>query len=107
MKLSEVQNDSPTTLKLSDIQKTQEKPKAPETPFGEKAIEFVRPTVQALGTVGGGALGGIGGTAVGPVGTALGTVGGASAGYAASKKGLDVLEEALGYKKSPTAKEAI
>jgi len=91
----------------SKYSQTKEKPKAPETPFGEKAIEFVRPTVEALGTVGGGILGGGGGTVLGPVGTALGTVGGAGAGYATAKKGLDVLEESLGYKKSPTAREAI
>lgn len=60
-------------------------------PIGRRAIQMARPTVEALGTVGGAALG----TAGAP---GLGTLLGAGAGYSATKGGLDVLEEALGYK---------
>jgi hypothetical protein len=81
---------------------------APEKPLGQKAMEyFVTPALEAVGTVGGGAIGGIGGTAVGPVGTALGTVAGAGTGYATGKKLGELAEEALGYRKSPTASEAV
>jgi hypothetical protein len=71
-----------------------------EVPFGRRAIEFVRPTVEALGGVGGAALG----TPLGPVGA----IGGAGLGYGAAKTGLDVLETALGYRQGPsTALEAV
>ncbi len=71
-----------------------------EVPFGRRAIEFVRPTVEALGGVGGAALG----TPLGPVGA----VGGAGLGYGLAKGGLDVLETALGYRQGPrTALEAV
>jgi hypothetical protein len=72
-----------------------------EVPMGRRVIEFVRPTVEALGAVGGGLLGGGGGMLAGPVGTALGGVAGAGMGYAAAKGGLDVLSQALGYEKPP------
>jgi hypothetical protein len=68
---------------------------ATEIPFGRKAIEFVRPTVEALGSVGGAALG----TPAGP----LGIVGGAGLGYGLAKGGLDTLETALGYRQGPTS----
>jgi hypothetical protein len=71
-----------------------------EVPFGRRAIEFVRPTVEALGGVGGAALGT-------PLGLA-GAIGGASLGYGLAKGGLDVLETALGYRQGPsTALEAV
>ena len=71
-----------------------------EVPFGRRAIEFVRPTVEALGGVGGAALG----TPLGPAGA----IGGAGLGYGLAKGGLDVLETALGYRQGPsTALEAV
>lgn len=80
-----------------------------EVPIGRRAIQFVRPTVEAVG----GALGGVAGAAAGtfgagPVGTAAGGVLGAGLGYGAAKTGLDVLEQALGYQAPPkSATEAI
>jgi hypothetical protein len=76
-------------------------PPAPEAiPFGRRAIQFVRPTVEALGAAGGATLG----TSVGP----LGTVGGAGLGYGLAKGGLDVLEQTMGYQQPPsTASEAL
>jgi hypothetical protein len=65
-------------------------------PIGRRAIQMARPTVEALGTVGGAALG----TAGAP---GLGTLLGAGAGYSAAKGGLDALEEALGYKQPPAS----
>lgn len=72
---------------------------APEQPMMQQAIGMVRPTVEALGGVGGAALG----TPLGP----LGMVGGAGLGYGIAKTGLDALEQALGYQKAPTATEAL
>jgi len=70
-----------------------------EVPTGRKVIEMVRPTVEALGGVAGGALG----TPLGPVGV----MGGAGLGYGIAKGGLDVAEQMLGYQKPPSsAKEA-
>jgi hypothetical protein len=74
------------------------RPKAPQAlpktvPMGKRVMDFVRPTVEALGSVGGGALG----TALGP----LGMVGGAGLGYGAAKGGMDTLETALGYRQGP------
>ena len=60
-------------------------------PIGRRVIEVARPTVEALGTVGGAALG----TAGAP---GFGTLAGAGLGYGAAKGGLDALEEALGYR---------
>lgn len=71
---------------------------ASEVPMGRRAIELVRPTVEALGTVGGAAIG----TAGAP---GLGTLLGAGAGYSAARGGLDVLEEKLGYKQPPASLE--
>lgn len=67
--------------------------KQAETPkeksFGEKAFEFAEPTVEALGTAGGAALG----TALGPAGT----VGGAGLGYAMSREAMRLAKEKMGY----------
>jgi hypothetical protein len=57
--------------------------------FGEKAIEFIEPTAEALATVGGGAAGSF----LGPVGT----VAGAGLGYGMSKEALQLAKEKLGY----------
>jgi hypothetical protein len=69
-------------------------------PTGRDVIQMVRPTVEALGGVGGAIVG----TPLGP----LGTVGGAGLGYGLAKGGLDTLETALGYRQGPgTAEEAV
>ena len=60
-------------------------------PVGRRIIEGIRPTVEALGGAGGAVLG----TALGP----FGTVGGAGLGYGLAKGGLDIAEQAMGYKK--------
>lgn len=59
----------------------------------QSIIQTVRPTVEAIGSVAGGAAG----TALGPVGT----VAGAGLGYGMSKGALDQLERYLGYRPSP------
>jgi hypothetical protein len=66
-----------------------------EVPMGRRAIQMVRPTVEALGSAGGAVLG----TPAGP----LGIVGGAGLGYGLAKGGLDTLETALGYRQGPTS----
>jgi hypothetical protein len=58
----------------------------------EEKLQFVRPTVETLGSIAGGAAG----TALGPVGT----VAGAGLGYGISKGALDQLERYLGYRPS-------
>jgi hypothetical protein len=69
-------------------------------PTGRDVIQFVRPTVEALGSAGGAIVG----TPAGP----LGIVGGAGLGYGLAKGGLDTLETALGYRQGPgTAEEAV
>jgi hypothetical protein len=65
-----------------------DKPKK-EKSFGEKAFEVVEPTAEALGTIGGAALG----TPLGPAGV----VGGAGLGYAMTREGLRLGKEKLGY----------
>jgi len=88
----------------------------PTTPLGQRAIQMVRPTVEALGTVAGGVIGGgtgaVGGSVVpGPgtvAGGTLGAVTGAGLGYGIAKGGLDLLEQSLGYREGPkTAQEAL
>ena len=64
-----------------------------DVPTGRKVIDFIRPTVEVLGGAGGAVLG----TALGPPGV----VGGAGLGYGLAKGGLDVVEQALGYRKPP------
>lgn len=71
-------------------------PAVSEVPLGRRAIQFVRPTVEAVGAAGGAALG----TAGAP---GLGTVVGAGLGYGLTKGGLDVLEQALGYQRAPSS----
>lgn len=74
---------------------------AAPTPMGQRAIQFIRPTAEALGSAGGAVLG----TAAAP---GLGTVTGAGLGYGLAKGGLDVLEQALGYQRAPsTVEEAL
>lgn len=70
-------------------------PKQEEIPMGRRAIEFARPTVEALGGAGGALVG----TPLGPAGA----VGGAGLGYGLAKGGLDVLEQALGYQRAPAS----
>lgn len=64
-----------------------------DVPTGRKVIDFIRPTIEVLGGAGGAVLG----TALGPPGV----VGGAGLGYGLAKGGLDVVEQALGYRKPP------
>lgn len=71
-------------------------PAMQEVPLGRRAIQFVRPTVEAAGAVGGGLLGT-------PAAPGLGTVVGAGLGYGLAKGGLDVLEQALGYQRAPSS----
>lgn len=61
---------------------------------GQQVLQFVRPTIEALGTTGGAVLG----TPLGPAGT----VGGAGLGYALTQEGLRLAEEALGYREPRT-----
>jgi hypothetical protein len=69
-------------------------PAAPsEIPMGRRAIQMIRPTVEALGSAGGAIVG----TPAGP----LGIVGGVGLGYGLAKSGLDIAEQMLGYQKAP------
>jgi hypothetical protein len=65
---------------------------------GQQVLEFVRPTISAVGTTLGGIAGTAAGTPLGPVGMATGGVGGAGLGYAMTEEGLRLVEEALGYR---------
>jgi hypothetical protein len=83
-------------------------PTSTKKSFGEKAIEFIEPTAEALGTAGGAVLGGGAGTlAGGPVGAALGGVAGAGLGYGATKEFLQNIKEKAGYVPTRTGKELI
>ena len=76
-------------------------PAQPAQPsMAQRAISFVRPTVEALGAAGGAVVG----TPLGPAGT----VGGAGLGFGLAKGGLDVLEQMAGTRQAPaTAGEAL
>lgn len=75
-----------------------------EVPMGRRVIQFVRPTVEALGGAGGALLGGAAGTfGGGPVGTIAGGMAGGGLGYGLAKSGLDVLEQRLGYTRPPAS----
>ena len=69
---------------------------AKKTPFGQQAIQFIRPTVEALGGVGGALLGT-------PAAPGFGTVVGAGLGSGAAKGALDLLEQGLGYRQAPAS----
>ena len=77
-------------------------PAQPELTTGQKIYQAVRPyvapTVEALGAVGGGIVGGGAGTVLGPVGTATGAVGGAGLGYGMAKELLELGDVYLGGK---------
>ena len=91
-----------------DISDLPAPPKSTKKPFGQKAIEFIEPTAEALGTAGGAVLGGGAGTlAGGPVGTALGGVAGAGLGYGATKELLQNVKEKMGYVPTRTGKELV
>lgn len=72
-------------------------PPQQEKPFGQKAIEFLEPTAEMLGTVGGGALG----AGLGPAGA----VGGAGLGYALTRGGIQTAKEMLGYQQPRTPQQ--
>jgi hypothetical protein len=59
---------------------------------------YVAPTVEALGAGAGGLIGAGAGTALGPVGTATGAVGGAGLGYGIAKEALELADVYLGGK---------
>jgi hypothetical protein len=61
---------------------------------GQQVLQFARPTIEALGTAGGAALG----VPLGPAGI----VGGAGLGYGMTQEGLRLLEEQLGYREPRT-----
>lgn len=90
---------APTRGGKSDISDLPKPPSPAKQPsMGERALEFVEPTVEAVGTVGGGLLG----TSLGP----LGTVGGAGLGYGIARQGMQLAREQLGYAQPRTLKEA-
>lgn len=66
---------------------------------GKTAIEFAEPTIEALGTIGGGFLG----TPLGP----LGTVGGAGLGYGIAKEVTGGLKRMAGYEPERTGAQKI
>jgi hypothetical protein len=66
----------------------------PRMTTGQQVLQFARPTIEALGTAGGAALGA-------PLGPA-GIVGGAGLGYGMTQEGLRLLEEQLGYREPRT-----
>jgi hypothetical protein len=66
----------------------------PRMTLGQQAMQFVRPTIEAVGT----GLGAIAGTPLGP----LGTVAGAGLGYGITQEGLRLAEETLGYREPRT-----
>lgn len=72
-------------------------PAVSEVPFGRRAVQFVRPAVEAAGSIGGVMLG----APLGPPGA----VAGAGLGYGAAKTGLDILEQSLGYQQPPSSAE--
>lgn len=71
----------------SDISDLPPPPKQPS--FGERALEFIEPTVEAVGAGGGALLG----TPLGPAGV----VGGAGLGYGISREAMQLAREKLGY----------
>lgn len=75
------------------LQSMDSAPPKKEKPTGQKIIEFVEPTIEAAGAVGGGILG----VPLGPVGA----VGGAGLGYGIARGGLNLLKEYLGYQAPP------
>ena len=82
--------------------------KPTEKSFGQKAIEFLEPTAEALGTAGGALIGGTAGTfGAGPVGTAVGGAVGAGLGYGAAKEIVQNIKEKLGYAPVRTGKQLI
>ena len=82
--------------------------KPTEKSFGQKAIEFLEPTAEALGTAGGALIGGTAGTfGAGPVGTAVGGAVGAGLGYGAAKEIGQNIKEKLGYAPVRTGKQLI
>ena len=82
--------------------------KPTEKSFGQKAIEFLEPTAEALGTAGGALIGGTAGTFVaGPLGTAVVGTAGAGLGYGAAKEIVQNIKEKLGYAPVRTGKQLI
>ena len=82
--------------------------KPTEKSFGQKAIEFLEPTAEALGTAGGALIGGTAGTfGAGPVGTAVVGAAGAGLGYGAAKEIVQNIKEKLGYAPVRTGKQLI
>ena len=82
--------------------------KPTEKSFGQKAIEFLEPTAEALGTAGGALIGGTAGTfGAGPVGTAVVGAAGAGLGYGAAKEIGQNIKEKLGYAPVRTGKQLI
>lgn len=72
-----------------------------------KARQVAGPTIEMLGAVGGGALGGTAGAVGGPVGVAAGGVGGAGLGYGIAKEALEAADVALGLKKPRQGAEIV
>lgn len=90
--------DKPKAAWEKDLDAVTADPK--EKTFGQKAIEFVEPTVEALGALGGGALG-----LASPI--PGGTVIGAALGYGIAKGGVRSAKQFLGYEKPQNALGAL
>lgn len=83
-----------------------------EPSMGQRIYQTVRPyvapTVEALGAVGGGLLGGTAGTfGAGPIGTMTGGVAGAGLGYGIAKELLEAADVGMGIKQPRTGAELI
>ena len=93
--------DGATDEEVRAYAETQWKPQAtkpveaaPEKSTAQNVVDFIRPTVEGAGAIGGGLIG----TALGPAGT----VGGAGLGYGIAKGGLRLIDQYLGTEKAPT-----
>ena len=103
IKNADTAGDSESVRKLAAYLKTMEAPQQPIAavkPIGKQIIDVARPTVEALGAVGGAILGT-------PIAPPFGTVGGAGLGYGIATTGLNALEEQLGYRKPVSIQEGL
>jgi len=83
-------------------------PHQSEVSIGRQIRNVVGPTIEMLGSVGGGVVGASSGALLGgPPGAVAGAVGGAGLGYGISKEMLEYLDTAMGWKQSRQGMENV
>lgn len=108
LRKADAAGDTESVQKLSAYIKSAPKQEPKERTWRNVVAEYARPTLEFGGMLAGGVIGGAGGLATGPaapVAAPAATAAGGALGYAGGAQAADIVDESLGVRSRPAAKQ--